>query len=152
MSAEALGRVASSLGTKPRVGPKSTFIEVPPEEVAEACAGVSSLPGLYHLSTITGVDTGDSIVLLYHFWQGKRFVVVKTSLPKSSSRISSVSGAIPAATLYEAEIQDFLGVTFDGNPYTGKRLLLPDDYPAAAPPPLRKEADTKKIRKMMGLE
>lgn len=152
LAAEQLERLASSLGAKAEVGLKSTVLEVPPEGAPKACISVSSLPGMYHLSTITGVDAGDSIVLLYHFWQGRRFVVVKTAVPKSSSRVGTVSDAIPAAVLYEAEIQDLLGVTFEGNPYTGRRLLLPDDYPPDAPPPLRKEADPKKIREKMGLE
>lgn len=107
---------------------------------------------MYHLSTITGTDAGDSICLLYHFWQGRRFVTVKASVPKASPRIRSISDSIPAATLYEAEIQDLLGVAFEGSPYLGKRLLLPDDYPTEAPPPLRDEADPEKIRKMMNLE
>jgi len=63
-----------------------------------------------------------------------------------------VSEFIPSATLYEAEIQDLLGVAFEGNPYLGKKLLLPDDYPPDATPPLRKDADPEKIRKMMKLE
>lgn len=133
-------------------GPKSTIITVPPGKVAEACKGVSSLPGLYHLSTITGVDLGDDIALLYHFWEGRRFVQVRTQVPKANPRLQSISSTIPSATLYEGEIQDLLGVAFEGNPYLGKKLLLPDNYPADAPPPLRKDADPEKIRKMMELE
>ena len=113
---------------------------------------MASLPGLFHLSTMTGFDWGETIEILYHFWQGKRFVDVRTSVPKSAPRMKSVSGEIAAATLYEAEIQDILGVSFDGNPFQGKRLLLPDNYPAEAPPPLTKEANPEKISKMLELE
>ncbi len=118
----------------------------------EVCAAVSSIPGLYHLSTITAVDLGDRIELLYHFWKGRSFVTVKTEASKNSLAVSSVSDTLPSATLYEAEIQDLFGVKFEGNPYAGRRLLLPDDYPAEAPPPLRTEADPEKIRKLMKLE
>ena len=152
VSAEPLQKLSAALGATLTPGTKATVLAVPPEKVVEACLGVSSLPGLYHLSTITGVDLGDQIGLLYHFWEGRRFVVVRTAVQKSAPRIQSASGAIPAATLYEAEIQDLFGVTFDGNQYVGKRLLLPDEYPADAPPPLTKEADPKKIREMMKLE
>ena len=144
--------LCSALGGALNVGPKSTILEVPPEKVTAACQGVAALPGMYHLSTITGLDIGDVISLRYHFWQGKRFLVVKTDVPKSAPTIRSVSDSIPAATLYEAEVQDLLGVKFEGSPYLGKRLLLPDDYPEEAPPPLRKEADPGKIRRMMELE
>jgi Ni,Fe-hydrogenase III component G len=133
-------------------GLKSTILQVPPSEAAEACLAVSKLPGFYHLSTITGMDQGETIALLYHFWQGRRFIVVKTEVPKGDARLRSLAPDLPSATLYEAEIQDLLGVTFYGNPYVGKRLLLPDSYPADAPPPLRSEADPRKIRKEMGLE
>ncbi len=133
-------------------GPKSTVLAVSPAKVAEACRGVSALPGLYHLSTITGMDLGEEIALLYHFWEGRRFVQVRTQVPKADPRLPSVSSLIPSATLYEAEIQDLLGVVFEGNPYVGKKLLLPDSYPPEAPPPLRKDADPEKIRKMMELE
>jgi NADH:ubiquinone oxidoreductase subunit C len=147
-----LTQLAASLGGTLSPGLKSTSLWVTPEKVPDACRAVSGLPGLYHLSTITGLDLGETIALHYHFWQGKAFVVVSTEVPKASPRLQSLSPFLPAATLYEAEIQDLLGVAFEGSPYLGKKLLLPDDYPADAPPPLRKEADPEKIRKMMKLE
>ena len=152
MSSEDLQGLAAKLGGSLTPGAKTTILSVPSERIADACREVSSLPGLYHLSTITGLDQGDAIVLLYHFWEGRRFVQVRTTVPKSAPRLKTVSEFIPSATLYEAEIQDLLGVAFEGNPYLGKKLLLPDDYPADAPPPLRKDADPEKIRKMMKLE
>ena len=152
MDAEPLEELSRELGGTVDAGPRTTVLKVTPDKVAAACQGVASMAGFYHLSTITGVDAGDSIDLLYHFWQGRRFIEVRTSVPKSSAKVASISDALPAATLYEAEIQDLLGVAFEGNPYLGKKLLLPDDYPPDAPPPLRSEADPEKIRKMMNLE
>jgi Ni,Fe-hydrogenase III component G len=139
-------------GTSVIKGLHTSVIAVPKERAKEACAAVSSLPGLYHLSTITAVDKGDKVELLYHFWKGRSFVEVKTDLPKDNLTIESVSELVVSATLYEAEIRDLFGVTFTGNPYKGRRLLLPDDYPKDAPPPMRVEADPEKIRKLMGLE
>lgn len=147
-----LTRLAARLGGTLSEGLKSRSLRVEPEKIPDACKEVSRLPGLYHLSTITGLDLGETIALHYHFWEGKTFVDVNTEVPKSSPKVQSLSSSMPAATLYEAEIQDLLGVTFEGSPYLGKKLLLPDDYPAEAPPPLRKEADPEKIRKMMKLE
>ena len=144
--------LAAKLGGSVATHLKTVELNVPPDKVLEACKSVSSMPGLYHLSTITGLDLGEEIGLLYQFWQGRGFVVVRTAVPKTNPKIQSISETLPSATLYEAEIQDLLGVSFEGNPYLGKKLLLPDNYPAEAPPPLRKEADPEKIRKMMGLE
>jgi NADH:ubiquinone oxidoreductase subunit C len=152
LSSEELTKLAATFGGSVATHLKTVELNVPPDKVLEACKSISSMPGLYHLSTITGLDLGEEIGILYQFWQGKGFVVVRTAVPKTAPKIQSISGTLPSAVLYEAEIQDLLGVSFEGNPYLGKRLLLPDDYPAEAPPPLRKEADPEKIRKMMGLE
>ncbi len=152
MSSEELGPLASGLGGTLAAGPKTTVLSVPSDRVVEACSGVSSLPGWYHLSTITGMDLGQDIAILYHFWQGRRFIQVRTQVPKSAPRLKSISGALAAGTLYEAEIQDLLGVAFEGNPFLGKKLLLPDVYPPDAPPPLQKGTDPHKIKKMMELE
>jgi len=134
------------------MGPKTTVLSVPPDRVVDTCKAVSSLPGWYHLSTITGMDLGQDIAILYHFWQGKRFIQVRTQVPKTAPRLKSISGDLAAGTLYEAEIQDLLGVAFEGNPFLGKKLLLPDVYPVDAPPPLRKDSNVEKIKKAMELE
>ncbi len=152
MSNEAVRSAVADVGGRLTVGKKAVVVEVAPEKVAEACSRIHSIPGLYHLSTITGMDLGDNIAILYHFWQGTSFVVVRTQVPKSAPRLESISNAVPAAVLYEAEIKDLLGVVFEGNPFMKTRLLLPDEYPASAPPPLTKEADPAQVRRMMGLE
>ena len=130
----------------------STVVTVKPEQIIEACKLVIEDGEFYHLTTITGLDEGEAITLFYHFWRGKEFINIKTSVPKSNASLPSVTGVLPAAVLYEAEISDLLGVTFVGNPLAGKRLLLPDNFPEGAPPPLRKESDPKQLRKMMDLE
>jgi NADH:ubiquinone oxidoreductase subunit C len=152
LSSEELEPLARSLGATVGKGLHTIVVAISKEKVRDACSAISALPGLYHLSTITAVDNGDRIELLYHFWRGKSFVAVRTELKKDGLTLESVSDLLASATLYEAEIHDLFGVTFTGNPYTGRRLLLPDDYPKDAPPPLRTEADPEKIRKLMELE
>jgi NADH:ubiquinone oxidoreductase subunit C len=151
LSAEELEPIARETQGKVSSSKKSVILNVSPEKVVEACSKVHALSGLYHLSTITGVDTGENIEISYHFWKGRTFTVVRTNVPKKDARISSITSAIPAAVLYEAEVKDLLGVVFEGNPFMKTKLLLPDDYPAEAPPPLRKEADPAKIRRMIGI-
>jgi NADH:ubiquinone oxidoreductase subunit C len=150
--AESLESLVPALEGQLSSGKKYQAILVKPERVAEACTAISRLPGFYHLSTITAVDLGKEISVYYHFWQGKKFLVVSTSVPKNNPTLQSVTGALPAATLYESEVADLFGVKFEGNPMTGRKLLLPDTYPKDAPPPLTKEADPDKIRRMMNLE
>jgi NADH:ubiquinone oxidoreductase subunit C len=152
LSADEVESIAQEIGGKVSSAKKSVILNVSSDRVVEACSKVHALSGLYHLSTITGIDLGENIELSYHFWKDKTFTVVRTQVPKKEARISSISSAIPASVLYEAEVKDLLGVVFEGNPFMKTKLLLPDDYPAEAPPPLRKEADPAKIRRMMGLE
>jgi NADH:ubiquinone oxidoreductase subunit C len=151
LSAEAIETIAAETGGKITTLKKSLTLNVNPDKVVDACSKVCSLPGYYHLSTITGVDLGENIELSYHFWKDRTFTVVRTQVSKKNPRLASISTAIPASVLYEAEVKDLLGVYFEGNPFMKTKLLLPDDYPADAPPPLRKEADPAKIRSMMGI-
>jgi len=152
LSSDELGQLASRLGGTVTAGPKTTILSVPSDRVVEACKGVASLPGWYHLTTMTGMDLGQDIAILYHFWQGRRFIQVRTQVPKSAPRLKSITADLAAGVIYEAEIQDLLGVAFEGNPFLGKKLMLPDVYPPDAPPPLRKDSDPHKIKKMMELE
>ena len=129
-----------------------SILHVDSAKVKEACAAVSSMPGYYHLTTIAAADRTEGIEITYFFWRGRTFLAIRTSVPKTDPKLESISGILPGATLYEAEIQDLFGVAFTGSPYQGKRLLLPDSYPADAPPPFRTEADPEKIRRMMKLD
>jgi NADH:ubiquinone oxidoreductase subunit C len=152
VSEEELSQISSALSGEFKRGKKSVTISVKREMVLEACRRISSLPGLYHLSTISGIDLGQEVEVFYHFWKGREFVSVKTKAPKSDPRLPSLAGILPSSLLYEAEVKDLLGVQFDGNPLMGQKLLLPDAYPLGAPPPLTKEADPDRIRRMMELE
>jgi Ni,Fe-hydrogenase III component G len=127
-------------------------VVVGPEKIVDACKLVVQDGEFYHLTTITAIDEGQVISIFYHFWRGKEFLTVKTSVPKTEPRLQSITEAVPAAVFYEAEVADLLGVTFVGSPMAGKKLLLPDSYPPQAPPPLRKESNPAQLRKMMGLD
>jgi NADH:ubiquinone oxidoreductase subunit C len=144
--------IAAETGGVLTTGKKSVVLSVSREKVPEACQRVSAMPGFYHLSTITALDLGEEIAVMYHFWKGRTFAVVKTTVPKSDARIPSITPQVPAAVFYEAEVKDLMGVVFEGNPYMKGRFVLPDEYPKDAPAPLRKEADPAAIRRMMGLE
>lgn len=153
MDTEKLKEVAEKVGGSITSNRESVLLIVEPEKIREACVLViSKMPDFYHLTTITGIDEGQFLTLYYHFWHKNEFLSLKTTISKKSPKISSVSDVLPSSVLYEAELQDLLGINFEGNPLNGRRLLLPDTYPADAPPPLRKEADPEKIRRMMNLE
>lgn len=128
------------------------IIEVDPEYILETCSFITNKLGVRHLITITGIDEGEKICIIYHFWSEQNFINVLTRITKNILRISSITGIVPGAFFYEAEVHDMLGVFFEGNPMMDSRLLLPDTYPSDMPPPLRKEANIEEIRRRMNLE
>jgi NADH:ubiquinone oxidoreductase subunit C len=152
LETDRVSEISAAVGGQVGTLHHSSLVTVARERVLEACMLVVEDGQFYHLSTITGLDEGETIAIFYHFWKGTGFITVKTSVPKADPRVPSVSASLPSALFYEAEVMDMLGVVFEGNAMVGKKLLLPDAYPPQAPPPLRKEADPEKIRKMMGLE
>lgn len=91
--------------------------------------------GILHLSTITGLDTGEEIELLYHFWSGHG-ITLRTLLPRQNAVIHTVIDLIPGATFYEHEVAEMLDVVFEWHPISGF-LFLPDDWHGEAP--LRKK-------------
>ena len=104
------------------------------------------------LSTMTGLDLGNRIGIMYHFWQDRDKLDVRTTVPKTNPTAVSVVEIIPGAILYEMEIHDLYGVTFVGNPWMDKKLLLPDTWPDDLPPPLLKTSKSTEIRKRLKLE
>ena len=104
------------------------------------------------LSTITGLDLGQKIGIVYHFWQNEDTLHVRTTVPKTSPTAVSIVEIIPGAILYEMEIHDMFGVTFVGNPWMDKKLLLPESWPDDLPPRLLKTSKPAEIRKRLKLE
>lgn len=114
-----------------------TFVTLQAEHIRAAVALLTERFDVRHLSTITGEDTGDAIVLLYHFWDGQG-LTFRTLLSRETPHISTLTDLIPGADFYEREVHEMLGVTFDG--YTDPDpLVLPEDWDS--PPPLRKEEE-----------
>ena len=107
------------------------FVTLPPDCVHAAVRLLAARFDLRHLSTITGEDTGDEIVLLYHFWDGQG-LTLRTSLPREGARIATLTDLILGAAFYEREVSEMLGVIFDGHP-PPPALLLPDDWDGEPP-------------------
>ena len=113
------------------------WVGVPPESVTEMSRYLRDTYPPLHLSTITGLDAGDAIEIIYHFVTEGVGLNLRASVPKSGDSIDSITPIIPAAVLYEREVTDLLGVTFTGHP-DPRRLILPEDWPEGQHP-LRKD-------------
>lgn len=93
--------------------------------------------GFDALATITGMDSGDNIEIIYHLTrQGSIVFNLKVFVPKSVGKIKSIIDLFPAAELYEREMVDLLGLAVEGLP-PGRRYPLPDNWPADQHPLLK---------------
>lgn len=90
----------------------------------------------HFMNSISGVDTGSSIDVVYHVTVKGDIVSLTVTLPKVKPEIASVSDLFPGAALFERELMEMLGVRVLNHP-TGGRLFLPDGFPDVHP--LRKD-------------
>ena len=100
--------------------------------------------GFAHISTITGVDAGKKIEVIYHLSRGGIELSLKVRVPKGKAVLPTVTDLIPGSVLYEREVHDLLGVEFEGHPDLAP-LILPEEWPEDVYP-LRKEWTTEKIQ------
>jgi len=117
-----------------------TYITLVPESVRPVIELLLEHFDIYHLSTITGDDVGDGVCLLYHFWSGYG-ITLRILLPYEDLHMPTLTDLIPGASYYEREIQEMLGVTFEGLDIPGP-MFLPDDWRDDGGPvryPLRRE-------------
>jgi NADH-quinone oxidoreductase subunit C len=123
---------------EPRIVPTDeTIVTLTPENLRPAVQTLIERFDLRHLSTITGIDTGDEIELLYHFWDGQG-LTLRTAVSREFPHTVTLIDLVPGAAFYEREVSEMLHVVFDGHP-TPDPFLLPDDWEGA--PPLRKEEE-----------
>jgi len=123
------------------------FVKIRREVIKDAVSFLSRELNVKHLSTITGVDLGEEIELIYHFaYEGSIEISLRLSVPKDNPKIASIVDLVPGATLYEREVHDLLGVVFEGHPDLS-RLILPEEWPEGLYP-LRKENMPEEMRKI----
>jgi NADH:ubiquinone oxidoreductase subunit C len=147
---EKLAAEANAKSTQLRKG--ETMVEVDQSQVKNFLKRLVTDTAARHLSTITGLDLGQNIGIIYHFWHERNTIHVKTFVPKEKPTALSIVDIVPGAILYEMEIHDMFGVEFTGNPWMDRKLLLPDTWPKDLPPPLLKTVTPAEIRKRLGLE
>ena len=87
---------------EPQSGLRSeAHIVLPPDCIHPAVRLLVEQFDLYHLSTITGQDTGDKIELLYHFWDGQGLTLC-TSLSREDARIDTLLSDLQNAAIISA--------------------------------------------------
>ena len=128
-----------SLKDKVRVQrPRRLFAHVPGDDVREVFGYVVRDMKFPILCTITGLDEGATLGVIYHVARESGVVLnLATSVPKERPVLETVTDYFPAADAYERELVDLLGFQVQGLP-EGPRYPLPDDWPAGECP-LRKD-------------
>jgi len=122
---------------------RRVFAEVPYGNFREVLEYALNEMEFSVLCTITGLDEGANLSFLYHLARPAGMTLnLKTSVPKESPVMKTVTDVFPNAEIYEREIADLLGAKVDGLP-EGKRYPLPDDWPRDEYP-LRKDWRAKK--------
>ncbi len=116
------------------------FVDVPAERFAEVFEYLYQKAGFTILCTITGLDQGSTLGVLYHLAQAQESATVLTvaiAVPKEAPVIQTVTRTFPAADAYEREMVDLLGMQVEGLA-PGHRYPLPDGWPTDVHP-LRKD-------------
>ncbi len=91
--------------------------------------------GVYRIITISGVDVGEDIEIIYHAESEGEAINLRTRVPKGNPEIETITKIFPGAELYEREVMEMLGVNMRNHP-NPKRLFLAKDSPKT---PLRRD-------------
>jgi len=117
---------------------RRVFADIPIERFREILGYVINNLKFDSLGTITGTDDGHSFGATYHMAHKDGTVLsLRIHTPRANPVIKTITDLYPAATMYERELVDLLGIKVEGLP-KGDRYPLPDDWPADEHP-LRKD-------------
>jgi len=114
-------------------GEHRIFVSVPSPQVKELVNYLRQNFGLTHITTISAIDIGDDIEVLYHFFCRGVTIRLRTLVPKTEPVIDTITPIILGAILCEREIQDLLGLKVKDHP-DPRRLVLPEDWPEGVYP------------------
>ena len=117
------------------------FVSVPLPKVKEVISYLKETFDMTHITTISAIDVGEDIEVIYHLFGNGVSLNLRTFTLKADPVVDTVTDILPGATLYEREAQDMLGLKFKGHP-DPSRLILPEEWPEGVYP-LRKEYSPK---------
>jgi membrane-bound hydrogenase subunit beta len=131
--------------TVPR--PRRIFVYVKKDALRDAVKHLTKDLEFKHMSTVTGVDLGEKIEVIYHLaHKGSIVASIRLSVSKKNPSVPTVTDLVPGAVLYEREVHDLFGVDFKGHPDLSP-LMLPEGWPKGVYP-LRKEYEIERLREM----
>jgi NADH:ubiquinone oxidoreductase subunit C len=118
---------------KPKREGDNLWISLEKKDIKKVLDELRSL-GVSRISSISGVDVGKRIEVIYHLIHKEKTINLRISLDKKNCVADSVTDIYPGANLFERELHEMLGVEVRNHPNL-KRLFLDKDSPKN---PLRK--------------
>lgn len=118
---------------KPRKEGENLWINLTTKKLRTTLKHLKAI-GLTRISSITGVDTGKNIEVIYHFIHKKKSVNIKIYVGKRRPVIDTITDIYPGANLFERELYEMLGLQIIKHPNL-KKLFLSGNSPQN---PLRK--------------
>jgi len=112
---------------------RRVFLTIEKENLEDAMKAVFDLSREARFMTLSAVDEGLDIELLYHVDVKGVVVTVRTKIPKEEMETLDISHIAPAAEFIEREVRDLFGVEFIG--LRPDKLVAPEGYEEK---PLRK--------------
>lgn len=123
---------------------RRVFVTVAHGDLKAALTFLVKELGFQHLSTMTGVDLGDRMEVLYHLNDGRTALSLRVPVRQDDPRLPTVTDVLPGAKLYEREVHELFGIVFEGHPNPAP-LLLPDDWPEGLYP-MKKKLSSEMVR------
>jgi NADH:ubiquinone oxidoreductase subunit C len=118
---------------KPKEEHGNIWLSLPPSRLLSVLKHLK-LIGLSRISSITGVDNGKKIDVIYHFIHKAKTINIRISVDRKKCAVESITGIYPGANLFERELHEMLGIEVKNHPNL-KKLFLSDESPQT---PLRK--------------
>ncbi|MCB4757381.1 MAG: NADH-quinone oxidoreductase subunit C [Elusimicrobia bacterium] len=109
--------------------PKRVYIQIKPSSIRKVAGYIFKDLGA-RFNIASGMDDADHMEILYHFLieEINLLVSLRVILQKTNLEIDSITPLFEAANWIEREMQELLGIKFNGHP-DPRRLLLPDNWP-----------------------
>lgn len=124
-----------------RPRPNRVYVTVEKAD-ARQCARVLFEDFGARFATATGTDIGEELEVVYHFAYDAAGLVVnmRVRTPKGDPVLPSITSVVPPANWIEREMNDLVGIVFEGHP-DPRRLILADDWPEGVYPLRRDRKD-----------